>query len=70
MGLRYYGVPAKGIEITLELKSSEPAKLRVRDLSFGLPEISGFSAGPKPDYMMSSPVPFNDSTLVSRSFSF
>lgn len=69
-GLRYYGVPANGLEITLELKSSEPAKLRVTDLSFGLPEIPGFSAAPKPDYMMSSPVPFNDSTLVSRSFSF
>jgi len=69
-GLRYYGVPANGLEITLELRSSEPAKLRVTDLSFGLPEIPGFSAAPKPDYMMSSPVPFNDSTLVSRSFSF
>lgn len=69
-GLRYYGVPANGIEMTLELKSPEPVRLRVTDLSFGLPEIPGFSAGPKPDYMMSSPVPFNDSTLVSRSFSF
>jgi len=69
-GLRYYGVPANGLKITLELKSSEPAKLRVTDLSFGLPEIPGFSAAPEPDYIMSSPVPFNDSTLVSRSFSF
>ena len=69
-GLRYYGVPANGLEITLELKSSEPVRLRVTDLSFGLPEIPGFSASPKPDYMMSSPVPFYASTLVSKSFSF
>jgi hypothetical protein len=69
-GLRYYGVPANGLEITLELKSPEPGTLRVTDLSFGLPEIPGFSASPKPNYMMSSPVPFNDSTLVSKSFSF
>ncbi|MFY9553424.1 MAG: M20/M25/M40 family metallo-hydrolase [Blastocatellia bacterium] len=69
-GLRYYGVPAGGLDITLELKSPEPARLRVTDLSYGLPEIPGFSVNTKPDYIMSSPVPFNDSTLVSRSFSF
>ncbi|HKY04204.1 MAG TPA: M20/M25/M40 family metallo-hydrolase [Blastocatellia bacterium] len=69
-GLRYYNLPAEGLEIALELKSPEPVKLRATDLSYGLPELPGFSPRPRPDHMMPSPVPYNDSTLISKSFSF
>lgn len=69
-GLRYYNIPAEGLDIILELKSPDPVKLRATDLSYGLPELSGFSPRPRPDHMMPSPVPYNDSTLVSKSFSF
>jgi len=69
-GLRYFAVPAEGIELTLETKSSQPLAIRVVDQSYGLPQLAAESYRPRPANIIPSPLPFSDSTFVSRSFSF
>ncbi|PYS87926.1 MAG: hypothetical protein DMF64_21855 [Acidobacteria bacterium] len=67
-GLRYYALPAEGIELTLETKSQEPLTLKVVDQSYGLPALPGVVYQPRPAHLIPAAVPFTDSTLVSRSF--
>nr|QEO74514.1 acetylornithine deacetylase [uncultured bacterium] len=66
--LRYYGLPSEGIEVTLELKSSAPLKLRVVDQSYGLPAVGASPATARPEGMMPAALPYSDSMLVSKSF--
>jgi hypothetical protein len=68
--LRFYGMPAEGIEVSLALKANEPVKLRVVDMSYGLPTIEGVSFKPRPAHMIPSPVSINDTTMVSKSYTF
>ena len=69
-GLRYFAVPPEGVEVVLQLRSSEPVKLQAMDLSYDLPEVSGGAGAARPDTCMSSVFPYSDSTLVARSFTF
>jgi len=69
-GLRYFAVPTEGIELTLEAKSSQPLAIRVVDQSYGLPQLPAESYRPRPASTIPSPLPFSDSTFVSRLFSF
>lgn len=69
-GLRYYAVPAEGIDLTIALKASEPVKIRVVDQSYQLPQFAeaGFSA--RPASIIPAPFSVTDSTFVSKSFTF
>jgi Peptidase family M28 len=69
-GLRYFALPAEGIELTLETKSASPLALKVVDQSYGLPSLPGVSFKERPDHIIPDALPFGDSTLVSRSFNF
>jgi Peptidase family M28 len=64
--LRYYAVPQEGVEISLEVKSAEPIKLRLVDQTYGLPKVSA----PRPEGIIAAPFSYNDSTFVSKSFVF
>jgi len=67
-GLRYFALPAEGIEVTLETKSNEPLTLKVVDQSYGLPALPGAAFKDRPEQIIPAALPFVDSTLVSRSF--
>jgi len=69
-GLRYHALPEEGIDLSIEVKSSEPVKIRVTDLSYGLPEIPNRSFRPRASDLMPSPLPYSDTTLVSKSSTF
>jgi hypothetical protein len=69
-GLRYYALPREGIELTLQTKPAQPLEVRVVDQSYGLPELTGTAYKARPGDMMAAPLPFNDSTYVSKSFTF
>ncbi len=70
-GLVYTNPPAQGIELDLELRAGAPLTLRVTDQTDGLPAISGAAFRPRPSDLMPSPaVPFDSSTLVSKTLSF
>lgn len=68
--LRYQGLPKDGIEVALNLKTQEPLKLRVVDQSYGLPVLPGKTESPRLAGMIPSMWPFNDSTLVAKSYVF
>ncbi len=68
--LRYHAVPAEGIELAMDLKPTEPVKLRVVDQSYGLPSFPDKPVAPRPSGLIPSTYPFTDSTLVSKSFVF
>ncbi|MFQ4141704.1 M20/M25/M40 family metallo-hydrolase [Chlorogloeopsis sp. ULAP02] len=67
-GLNYFALPQEGIKLTLEVKTSQPVKIRVVDQSDDLPEIPGKSFQQKPNYMMSTAFRLSDATLVSKYF--
>ncbi|HEX8889428.1 MAG TPA: M20/M25/M40 family metallo-hydrolase [Pyrinomonadaceae bacterium] len=68
--LRYYSVPPEGIEVSAEIKTAEPLKLRVVDQSYGLPELQGKSVTARPDNIIPAPISITDSSFVSKSFTF
>jgi hypothetical protein len=69
-GMIYYALPSTGAELTLEVKSLQPVELRAIDLSYGLPQSPAQPLRARPDNIVSSFLPFSDSTLVSKSFRF
>jgi hypothetical protein len=69
-GLEYYALPEQGFELTLELTSAEPVKLKVSDITFGLPEAPGVSFTARPEGIIPAPIPYNDSTVVTKSYTF
>lgn len=71
--LLYYAPPAEGIDLDLELRASQPIKLRVVDQSFELPASLTGAFKPRPADKMPTAYPFNpygDATMVSKSFAF
>lgn len=68
--MRYYALPKEGIELTCEMKSGEPLKLRVVDQSYELPELPGQTFRARPDYIVPSSLWLTDSTFISKSFVF
>ncbi len=69
-GLLYYAPPPEGIYLTLEIDPSRALKLVLSDQSYGLPQIPGMALTPRPDSLVPAPIPYSDSLLVTRSFSF
>jgi hypothetical protein len=69
-GMIYYALPSTGAELTLEVKSLQPVELRAIDLSYGLPQSPTQPLRARPDNIVSTFLPFSDSTLVSKSFRF
>jgi hypothetical protein len=69
-GLRYYALPPEGMDLSLEVKSSEPLKFSVLDQSYGLPQIPGAPLQPRPDDTMPASAAYSDATLVSKNFVF
>ena len=65
--LRYYAPPQAGLELTLEMRSTARAKIRLVDQSYGLPATAFTS---RPEDVVAMPYLFNDSTFVSKSFVF
>jgi hypothetical protein len=68
--IRYFGAGDEGIELALEVKSSNPVKIRAMDVAYGLPVAQGLNYGPRPENTIAAPQPYSDSTLVSKSSSF
>jgi len=68
--LRYYALPAEGIELSIVSKSRQPIKIKAVDQSYELPEIANTTFKSRPDSMIPAPLPLSDSTLVSKSFVF
>jgi hypothetical protein len=68
--LRYYAAPAEGIAVTLDLNSAGPVIVRTTDMSYSLPDalVDAHRAGPADT--MPSMLPYSDSTLVTKSFTF
>jgi hypothetical protein len=69
-GLRYYGVPADGLDLIVTVKSSAPLKFRCVDQSYGLPQLPNAPFKPRPDDMTPSPAPTSDTVMVSKSYTF
>lgn len=67
----YYAFPTDGIDLTAKVKTTQPVKVRVVDQSHGLPEIPGRDFSSRPADIIPAPARFlNDTTLVSKSFTF
>lgn len=70
LALYYYAPPQEGIELTIETKSAEPLRVKVIDLSYGLPPLPNAASLIRPDYLIPSTYFVSDATLVSKSFTF
>jgi hypothetical protein len=70
-GFNYQALPPEGIELTLQVRSTEPVKIRVMDQSYELPQFSDASFKARPvDTMPASLLPYSDATLISKTFTF
>jgi Peptidase family M28 len=67
--LMYWNPPAEGVNLTLEVKSTEPLIITVRAETPGLPTIPGRSYQARPSNMMTQHEA-EDMTLVRKSFLF
>lgn len=68
--LRYYALPANGIELTLVSQSSQTIRIKAVDQSYELPVISSAAFRPRPKSIIPAPLSRSDATLVSKSFTF
>jgi hypothetical protein len=69
-GLNYYAFPAGGVEVTIEVASTGPIKLRAMDQSYGLPALPGQTYAARPAGLMPLSFYYSDTTLVSKTFTF
>jgi hypothetical protein len=69
-GMRFFALPAEGLELILKVKSPSTVRLKVIDQSYSLPDLPGASISSPPDNLLWAPSSFNNSTLVSRTFTF
>ena len=63
-GMRLEGIPPQGVELKLQVNTSEPLKLRLVDQSYGLPALDGAARSQSPTDMGKS-----DLTLFVKTFS-
>jgi hypothetical protein len=68
--VRYYALPAEGLELVLELQPRAQVKLKVVDQSYELPVLPNFSVTARPENLMPSSASWSDATFVSKSFVF
>jgi len=69
-GINYQALPPEGIELSLQLRSHEPVKIRVMDQSYELPQLSASQKARPADTMPAALLPYSDSTLISKIFTF
>ncbi len=62
-----FGMPEKGLNIELNVQAGSPFKIRVMDISYGLPPTS---LQPRPPNMIAQPFGLNDTTVVVKTFAF
>jgi hypothetical protein len=68
--LRYYALPPEGIELTLDAKAQRPLVVRLVDQSYGLPASLTERMRPRPDGLIPVSLPYNDSTMVTKVYTF
>jgi hypothetical protein len=66
----YFGLPEEGIELALEIRSADSIELMVEDWSYGLPVMQDRHYVGRPDYIIPSPFPYNDCTIITKSVTF
>lgn len=69
-GFRYHGAGQDALDLVLAVNSSDPIKITIVDGTYKLPDAHGKDYQERPRYLIPSPLPLSDSTLVSKSFSF
>jgi hypothetical protein len=62
-GMQIDGLPKQGVEVQLQVKATEPLKLRLVDQTFGLPSVNGVS------YAQTVPSANPDLTMFVKSYS-
>lgn len=65
---RYHGLPAEGIEVTLQTASQTPLEIKLLDISYGLPELADFT--PRPANMIPRQYTLSNMTVVTKTFRF
>ncbi len=71
LGLRYYAPQPGGIELRLELSAQAPITLRVVSINSELPQVPNNAAlNQRPDNMLPAPYLTNNSTMVTKQFTF
>lgn len=68
--IRYYALPPEGIELAFAVKSQKPIEVKLVDQSYGLPLSLTNRSQPRPDNLIPSTLPYNDSIMVSKLYSF
>jgi Peptidase family M28 len=68
--LRYYALPPEGAEVAVDVKAGKPLQVRLVDQSYGLPAGLTSGARPRPEGLIALPLPYNDSTMVSKVYTF
>jgi hypothetical protein len=63
--LLYFGLPPRGVAVTLTVRASGPMTGMVTDYSNGLPTIPGFTVTDRPVKYMPAPFDFRDPTAVT-----
>jgi hypothetical protein len=66
----YFGLPEEGIELSLEVRSSDPIDLKIEEWTHGLPEAPGKPRTSRPGYIIAAPILYSDSTVITKSFTF
>jgi hypothetical protein len=67
--MQFHGLPARGIDLVLKTKGETPYKVLLVDRSYGLVD-TGNPIVPRASYMISSPQPISDVSLIAKSFEF
>lgn len=69
-GINYQALPPEGIELMLQVRSLEPLKIRVMDQSFEIPQLSASQKARPANTIPANMLPYSDSTLVSKIYTF
>lgn len=69
-GIQFHGLPATGVDLVLKTKGEKPYKVLLVDRSYGLVDTPGNANVPRAPYMIASPYPASDMSLIAKSFDF
>lgn len=67
-GAQIYAIDTEGVELTLEVRATQPLKFRLVDQTYGLPALEEAGRQPRPNYLMPSISTFTDTVFVSRTY--
>lgn len=68
--MNYWGAPPEGFEVALTVKSQEPIKVKAIDVAPQLPAVPDAPFKPRPEHLSVSQMPYGDSSLVTKTFTF